>query len=392
MLGVLEIALRLLGPPPPPPEDSLRTYTEYDADMGWRGRPGAKGTYRTSSFLIDVALNSGGFRDDEVPALVEGTPGVEAPRTGAAGQAPASIPSGITIVLLGDSFAWGFGVSRAEAFADRVESAIPGVRVQNFGVCGYGTDQELLVFRRSAAPLHPRVVLVEFAVGNDLDNVLSARAYNLPKPRFLIHGDALDLTGVPVPRTENWNRAARTGVRDFLTAHVRLYAWARPRWASLRGRAEHLMAFIRPDKQGLRIAILRREPSDRVEHGWRLAEMLLGSIAREAAASGARTALLVVSDRTQIDDALWAAVVKEQALDAAAYDRDLPDRRLGAIGERLGITIVDPTGALRGRAAAGEELFVPGDPHWNAAGHRVAAEELVRVLTPMMAATAPPAK
>src|SRR5262245_29589495 len=68
VLGVLEIALRLLTPAPPPPDDSLRTYTEYDAELGWRGRPGVRGTYRAHGFLIDVALNGGGWRDEEPPA------------------------------------------------------------------------------------------------------------------------------------------------------------------------------------------------------------------------------------------------------------------------------------------------------------------------------------
>lgn len=379
MLVVLEIALRLLGPPPPPPEDSLRTFTEYDANLGWRGRPGAKGTYRTSAFLIDVALNRDGFRDDEPAAL---------PTTI---RFPGNLEStrGPIVALLGDSFAWGFGVNRGEMFADRVEAAIPRCRVENLSVCGYGTDQELLVLK-SHPPLRPDVVLVEFAVGNDLDNILSARAYNLPKPRFLLKEGSLSLTGSPVPRTANWDRAARTSLRDFATAHVRLYAWVRPRWGNLRGRAARMMPFLRPDKQGLRVALLRRSPSERVERGWRLAEALLAEIARIAASSGSRTMLLVVPDRIQVEDGLWSAVVKEQGLDPADYDRDLPDRRLAEIGTRLGITIVDPLEALRARAGAGEDLFVSGDPHWNAAGHRVAAEALVSALVSALALAPPP--
>src|SRR4030095_10111325 len=118
ILVVLEIALPLLPPPPPPPDDSLRTYTQYDPELGWRGRPDARGTYRAPGFPTDVTLNDGGWRDEEP-------------------EIPARVP---TVALVGDSFAWGFGVQRGEMFADRVEALLPCVRVQNYGVCGYGTD------------------------------------------------------------------------------------------------------------------------------------------------------------------------------------------------------------------------------------------------------------
>ena len=75
------------------------------------------------------------------------------------------------------------------------------------------------------------------------------------------------------------------------------------------------MPFLRPAKQGLRIEMLRRKPGHRVERGWTLAEALLADISREAGAAGARTAVLVVPDRTQVDEDLWSAVVKEQGLD-----------------------------------------------------------------------------
>lgn len=362
ILVVLEISLRLLTPPPPPPDDSLRTYTQYDPELGWRGRPDARGTYRAHGFLTDVTLNHGGWRDEEP-------------------EIPSRVP---TVALVGDSFAWGFGVQRGEMFADRVEALLPGVRVQNYGVCGYGTDQELLVLEKSALAIHPRVVLVEFAVGNDLDNVLSSRAYGLPKPRYVPANGALRLEGIPVPRTEQWDRAARTGVRDFLTAHVRLFAWSRPRWANLRGRAERLLPFLREEKGSLRLALLDKNPSQRVERGWGLVEQILGKVAADADAAGARTVVLVVPDRTQVDAPLWNDFLDTQGRDPASYDRDLPDRRIQEIASRLGITVVDPLEAQRARAASGTAVFLTGDPHWNAAGHEIAAQELARALKTLL--------
>ena len=173
-------------------------------------------------------------------------------------------------------------------------------------------------------------------------------------------------------------------MRDFLTAHLRLVSWSRPRWANLRGRAGKVLPFLRDEKGGLRLALLEKTPSPKVERGWRLAEKILGKIAAEANASGARTVVLVVPDRTQVDEALWSDFLAAQGLDPSAYDRDQPDRRLQEIASRLGITVVDPLEAQRARAAAGETLFVSGDPHWNPAGHEIAAQELARALEKLM--------
>lgn len=367
VLAALEIVLRLFGPPPPPPEENLRTYTEYDAQLGWRGRPRARGPYTTSRFSIQVALNSGGWRDDE-PVI------------------PGSSGDLRQIALLGDSFAWGYGVDRETTFGERLEASLTGWRVQSYGVCGYGTDQELLVLRQSALAIRPRIVIVEFAVGNDIDNILAARAYRLPKPRFVLEDGRLSLQGVPVPRTEDWQRAARTGARDFMTAHVRLYAWVRPRWAALKPRLGRLLRLAREDLAdgGVRIRLFAREAPERVRQGWTLAEALLGAVRDEAASVGAPLVILVVPDRFQVEDDLWEQAVQELGLDRSAYHRERPNRVLAEIGQRLGVVVVDPLAVLRARASSGASLFIPDDPHWNEEGHRLAAEELRRALEPLI--------
>src|SRR5206468_201560 len=109
----------------------------------------------------------------------------------------------------------------------------------------------------------------------------------------------------------------------------RLYAWARSRWAGLPTPLARLLGRRRDDEsENLRFKLLARAPSRRISRGWRLAEAILRAVREEAAAAGARVALLVVPDRLQVDDALWKRAVKELALDPASYDPDLPDRTL----------------------------------------------------------------
>lgn len=57
---------------------------------------------------------------------------------------PGSAPDGPTLLVVGDSYAWGFGVSPPETLPAHLASRLPGVRVLNAGVPGYGHDQAWL--------------------------------------------------------------------------------------------------------------------------------------------------------------------------------------------------------------------------------------------------------
>ena len=368
---LLEAGMRLFTSPPPPPEDTLRTFTEYDPELGWRGVADARGVYNNRHFTIRVALNSGGWRDDEV-SLDGGPSG-----PGVAGH-PARRRN---IVLLGDSYAWGFGVERGEMFADRLEEHLPDVNVLNYGMSGYGTDQELLVLRSGVLESRPDAVLIQFSLLNDLSSILGARAYDLPKPRFVRSASGLDLEGTPVPRVSDWDHlsASRT-MRGYLIEHSWLYSWMRPRWRVLRTRLSQ--ATGRREIQIDRVSLFAREPDPRLEEGWRLAEELLKEIRDEARGVGTLVILLPVSDPLQVDDRLWSKTMGAAGRRPSEYDRDLPTRRLAELCDRLGIRMVDPLGEFRKRFQSGQELFIAEhDPHWNAEGHRIAGEALAKFLS-----------
>lgn len=104
---------------------------------------------------VRVQTNSQGMRSPERP--VEKKPGV------------------YRLALLGDSFAFGWGVEQPQIFAQVIENRLNGslpkerrAEVFNMGVPGYSTFQEAALFRERGLQFKPDGVLV-FFIDNDFD-------------------------------------------------------------------------------------------------------------------------------------------------------------------------------------------------------------------------------
>lgn len=111
------------------------------------------------------------------------------------------------ILLFGDSFTAGDGVSNSQRYSDRLEAALPATEVYNFGLSGAGTDQHYLAWRECARGIEADQVVIAIQPENIRRNA-SAFRLNMdpggaevyyPKPYCTLGPDGLEWHHQPVP-------------------------------------------------------------------------------------------------------------------------------------------------------------------------------------------------
>jgi hypothetical protein len=179
-------------------------FDAWHPTRGWALRPG----------LRDLPVFSG-------KVLSSNSAGVRGSR-----EFEATRPAGTRrLVLLGDSFTFGEGVSDVETYAAQLSLLLPRLEILNLAVHGYGHDQMLLALKEEGLRYRPDLVVLGF-VFEDVDrNVLAFRDF--AKPRFRLAGGKLRIAGtqVPAPQQVLAREIWRPRLMDFLEALYHGYRW-----------------------------------------------------------------------------------------------------------------------------------------------------------------------
>jgi carbamoyltransferase len=166
-----------------------RQLFEYHPVIGYRFVPNLKARVPHESGGYLVQTNEQGFRANR-PFVAARTPGVR------------------RVLVFGDSFTAGDGVSNGKRYTDRLEEKLPALEVYNYGLSGTGTDQQYLVWREFAQGIEHDITVIAVLVENIRRIVsryrryadLSGREWVYGKPYYTLDGNELTLHQVPPPR------------------------------------------------------------------------------------------------------------------------------------------------------------------------------------------------
>ena len=353
--------------------------------------PGSALTYRTPEFSFTANINRLGFRDREFALTKE---------------------AGTRILVIGDSFTYGWGVGVEQSWPKVVEAGLRGrgydVEVANLGQPGASPVVYAQTAARAIPLLKPDIVVVGVTLGDDLAQLKgegetskshpgAGRQEAAGRPR---QGGVSGLAGAVVGRL----------YPNFLFLLRRRAVGRQTVNAEWESQAGEILRTLTPEERG-RFDRLDREVKESFLRGELNPDLLQGSLKRpdyfletldmsrpavramvstmgqslttvKEVAAGNRAEVLVVTipykvyaSRRDLDSSrrLGLSLVPEMVTSNAAGEA------IGAACASAGVRVFDLTGAFRAEAE-GASLFFELDGHLNQKGHEVFA----RLLTPAL--------
>jgi lysophospholipase L1-like esterase len=326
LIGLIlaELGARIFLPHWGPTRAERADFWSFDDKLGWAHEKNQQGRFNHPDFSVDVRINSHGQRDDEYSLA----------RTDKK-----------RMLILGDSFGWGFGVEHDEIFCEIIENNHPDWEIINASVSGYSTDQEFLYLKERGIHFEPDVVLLLFSTNDFRNNVVDEQCWYY-KPRYVLSNDQLILENVPVPKSTLVQKLDRFFFgKTYLLKRIYL---------KIKIIGIQIRSSGKTRTKGERSETPNKPAQPKKEqYRYQLVKRLIAEINNYSAERGARFVLVSVP----------LAEEQRRVLEEVAAREEIPYLPLNeSIGQATG------------------EVTFKNDDHWNVKGQKIVADSIERFL------------
>jgi GDSL-like Lipase/Acylhydrolase family len=267
------------------------------------------------------------------------------------------------VLLLGDSFMEALQVDFEDSFPKLLEDRLRQashrtVEVINCAVSGWGTDQELIYLQQYGLKFHSDLILIGMTIHNDVSDNLEGHFHTLVDGKML-----------PKPKQEMpWFEYRSLKVKDFLASHshltqlLRKYKYRRGLATAAQSLDTHLLQLV------------RREESAQLGMGWEMTYQLFKQMQEAGKGIGAETAIFLIPLSIQLYDQALTSFIRTHDVSRDDISLERPQEKMRQFGNSLGIQIIDLLPNFREWVQRHQRSLHVGDGHWNAEGHRIAAD------------------
>jgi len=361
---IAEVLLRIIG-------FSYHNFQEFNAITGRKLIPNAEGWFRKEGSAY-IKINSDGWRDREHSKVK-----------------PKNV---VRIAILGDSFTEALHVAVENTFWSILQAKLNDckafgdkkVEVINFGVGGFGTDQELLTLRHWVWDYAPDIVLLAFYTGNDIrNNSKILEPYKL-KPFFVPQGEKLELDNSFINHPNyKWKTGLFWSGLRYLYRYSRTVQLVTKLW-------DLYVSFKLNDNNGNQLqfdylyhTIFLPPITPDWEQAWKITEDLIVQMRKEVEGKNARFILVTLSNDIQVHP---DAEVRRKFLEELdILDLYYPERRIKKFAEKEDIELLLLAPVFQKYTEKNNTYLhgftnsvSQGFGHWNINGHRLAGEIIAK--------------
>lgn len=327
---------------------SLRSspYYQKDETLGWLPRKNVHGVHnQPESFSSTFQTNSRGLRDRDY--LLTKPKNVR------------------RIVVLGDSFTWGWGIGDQEIYTEVLESLLKNVEVINLGVTAFGTPQEFKYLQQEGMLYGPDIVLLALCL-NDIE------------PRVPMKQKAEQTT----KRQESQNENIIVELRRYLGSHSSLYTFVMGRINTSKPLVNWLVQVgLKGDLAGYEELDINVRPTlkaypEELHIAFDQTKSNLLHMKEFLRNRGVRFIVILIPSLQSVDETAFSHSIAYTKFDPDDFDAEKPYRLLAEFGKENDIEVINPLASFKKTHQQKAKLFLNRDMHFNALGHELLAHEV----------------